>query len=169
MKRLFAVIISIMLLFGIAYAEDYSNMTDEELYLIQDSVRNELLKRKLASEGNILLLDADGISVYLTGEYDYDYSGKLNLNAIVVNDTDREFAVYTELSVNGWDVYSNSASLEANPHKKNKAHLTISIKDAEISTYEEVQEIEFRISYWFKDDNMNHKKIEPFTLQFPLK
>ena len=169
MKRLFSILIAIMVLVSVAYAEDYSSMTEDELYAIQDHVRNELNKRKVEAEGNILIFDHEGVSVYLTGEYSYDYRDALNLNAIIINDSDKEFSFYTEISVNGWDVYSNSAGIEAHPHKKNKDKINIRISQAEISTYEEIEEMDFRISFWFNDDVGQVYNAEPFTLHFPLK
>ncbi len=169
MKRFLSVLFVIMLITGISYAEDYSSKTDDELYAIQDAVRNELTKREMTTEGNILIFEHEGVSVYLTGEYSYDYRDALNLDAIIINDSDKEFSFYTELSVNGWDVYSNSAGIEAHPHKKNKDDININISDAGIKTYEEIEEMDFRISFWFNDDAGNHYKAEPFTLHFPLK
>lgn len=162
MKRLVSCIIIMLMLFSISYAEDYSAMTVDELHNIQDSVRNELLKRDLVASEKTLLFENEGVTIYLTGEHS-DFLGDLRLNTITINDTDKEFSIVPELSVNGWDV-SCVWDLEANPKKKSKGHIDIKIGGADISTYEELEEIVFRFSYWF--ENGNHTHAEPLTVQF---
>ena len=165
MKKLISVIVVIMVLFSASLAEDYSSMTVEELHTIQDSIRNELLRRELVAGDKILLFETDGISLYLTGEHSDLFGSTLRLETITINDTDREINIYSELSVNGWDV-SCSWHLDANPKKKSKGYIDFNISKADISTYEEIEEIEFRFTYWF--DNDKHTKLEPITIHFPM-
>jgi len=167
-KRLLSILVTIILLVASCTAQaetfDFSGMSIDELHTLQNAIRNELLRRDLVAGDEILLFEKEGISLYLTGDHS-DGMGGLRLSTKTINDTDKEINIYCELSVNGWDV-GNVWSLEANPRKKSKGYIDISIKGADISTYEEVEEIEFRFTYWFKGGD--HVKIDPITIQFPL-
>lgn len=166
MKKVLAVILCLVLMSGFAFAEDYSAKTVEELQAMQDGIRNELKKRELVSEDKTLLFEHEGVSIYLTGEYDY-FLGDLRLNTISINDTDKEYSMIPNdltVSVNGWDV-SCTSDIVANPRKKAKGHLDIDISKADIEKYEQVEEIEFRFAFKFKDDK-TYTYTEPLTVYF---
>ena len=67
--------------------------------------------------------------------------------------------------MNGWDVFSTGIT-NTSPGKKQKGKLTIKIADAEISTYEELEEIEFVFKL---SDGETYKAIsltDPITVHF---
>ena len=93
MKKILVLFVALMMMVMPAMADqpDYVNMKDDELQTIVDSARNELVKRQLEEDGKILLFEQDGISVYLTGEYETDWMGYILIKAIVINNTDKKY------------------------------------------------------------------------------
>ena len=83
MKKILVLLAALMLTVLPAMAKqlDYANMKDDELQAIVDSARNELTKRQLEEDGKTLLFEHDGISVYLTGEYETDWMGNIGASA----------------------------------------------------------------------------------------
>lgn len=151
MKRLFTLLM--VLLFAAtalpAFAEgtDLAAMTDEELHSLIDAYRNELTRRELVAGEKVVLFEQDGISVYLTGEYKvYGNDDKfLTLEVVVINDGDVEISISADdyhLCINGWDCFTNGIG-KVPAGKKLKGELSINLSHAEISTYEEIEDIEF--------------------------
>ena len=154
MKRIFGIILTLALIFTCtASAEtalDYAVLSDEQLHEIIDAARNELAKRELTMAEDTVLFEQDGVTVYLTGNYEvwgYDNS-YLDIEAVVVNDSDKLVSILIDIaSINGWDVYSSGIP-ETSAGKKQKGILEFLLTDAEISTYEEVEEIEVNFTLY---------------------
>ena len=151
MKGLMMIALALCMLFGCCYAEeaDYPSMTNEQLYSILDQVRNELAKRELAIAENTVIVEQDGVTVYLTGKYDLwgdPGSGLyMGLQAIVVNESEYNVAVTVEsASINGWVVYSGGIG-ETAAGKKQKSTLDFDLSAAEVGAYEEIDEIELNL------------------------
>ncbi len=168
MKRVLAILCSLMLISSFAWAEDYSAMTTEELHTAIDLMRNELLKRDLVIGEKLLLFEEGGVSLYLTGKYEVSKNGILDLETLLINDNNEKVEVFADdntASINGWDVACHP-SIDANPGKKSKGRFQIWLVGAEISTYEEIEELELRLHYRIGKECT---RFEPITLQFPMR
>ena len=145
MKRLISLVLVLLLMIPvIAYAEDYSAWETEQLRETQNAIRNELLSRELIAAKDTILIDQDGVKLYLTG--DYEFSGDyLRLNCVLINNTDKEISIdFEAVSINGWEVYgSGTGSVSAG--KKKKDTLTFNAADAEVTEYEQIEEIEIKM------------------------
>jgi len=149
MKKVFSVLLMLVLICtaGFATAEglDYSSMSDEELHATISSARNELTRRELIAEEKLVIFEADNVQAYLTGNYEVYGSDTvfLNLEAVIINDSDATVSLMTEACcINGWDVWSMGIA-NTSAGKKHKGNFNIKLTDAEIATFEEIEEIEF--------------------------
>ena len=175
MKKLIAWVLALLMLGStVAFAEmpDFSAMTDAELHEIVDGARSELKERELKAEKDTVLVDQDGVKVYLTGKYEInDYSSSsgnvyIRLEAVIINNTDKTIDVFFDsATVNGWDV-DNCGIGEITARHKKKDEFELTISDAEISTYEEIEEIEIKL-YIYDDDAYERMFVtDPITLHF---
>ena len=147
MRKLIALLVTIIMLFSCsALAEDYSSMTDDDLHSMLNSIRNELLKRDLVYNEKIVLFDQDDVQVYLTGDCDFRLP-YTKLYAVVINNSTNPvrfaFANDYKISVNGWEVWGDPDYLgTTSPGKKQKGYINIKMEDAEVASFEEIEEIE---------------------------
>lgn len=169
MKKLFSILIALILIGGVAMAEstDYASMTDEELHTIIDRARNELTRRELTITGETLVLDAEGVQVYVTGNMTYD-GYRLKVEAIIINDTAVNLAIDTEqASVNGWTI-SNAPGMHGTaPRKKQKGYFDFYITPDLLPDVESVTDVEFVLK--LKDQNDGYKTFytsDPIALHF---
>lgn len=179
MKKLLALFTALMLLCGTCLAEapDYTAMSDAELHAIIDAARNELAKRERTMAADTVLIEQNDVTVYLTGKYrlwdgDDFMSGDpfcyLDLEVVVVNDSDRNVSVTIDTaSVNGWVVYGSGIS-ETTPGKKQKGELEFKISDGEAFSYEEVEEIEINFYLYDMDQWERIADVDPVIIQFPI-
>ena len=148
MKKLVALLVAAFILASSsAYAADYQSMTDEELAAEASAIRNEQVKRKAAEEEKPVVFDQDGVQVYLTGNYNMT-STALKIEAVVVNETDRTLdvlAANNRIAINGWDCFATGIP-STGPGKKQKGNFSISLKDSDISKYEDVEDISYTIN-----------------------
>lgn len=168
MKKLFALILAMLMLCGFCLAEsaDYSSMTDEQLHAVVDAARNELAKRELVAAENLVLIDQDGVQMYMTGKYKVwgNDNVYLTLEVVVVNDSARIVSVsFDNASVNGWETFSTGVG-ETSPGKKQKGTLEFRISDADIKTYEEVQDIELNMYLYDMAEWETISKVDTYTL-----
>ncbi|MGJ4851823.1 hypothetical protein ACH6CV_16415 [Bacillota bacterium Meth-B3] len=148
MKKFLSSVLVLALLFsaGFALAEgaDFASMKDDELHALINGARNELTKREMVAAEKTVLLERDGITVYLTGEHKtWGDGGVLGLEAVVVNDSENTVNVMmNSASVNGWNVLTGGIfSVESKKKKKNT--FEIRIHEAELSSYEAIEDMEF--------------------------
>ena len=146
--RKLAWILIVVLLFGCATAEgfDFASMSDDQLQAVIDGARNELTKRVLVAAENTVLFEQEGVTVYLTGDYEVtEYDPEtvyLKMDTVIVNDSDRTVWILTDsLCINGWEVYAYGLP-DTNAGKKQKCVLEFMISDAGISSYEEIEDME---------------------------
>ena len=155
--------------FALAESLDYAAMTDEQLHTLIDSARAELLKRELSITGdNLLLFQQDGISLYITGGYDYLSFGEkgraLKLEAIIINESEQEINIGIDnVAVNGWEVYGGSI-LKTGPGKKQKGAFEIRIYEAGFETYQEIQDFEFIFKVQASEGFKTIFKTSPITV-----
>lgn len=175
MKKLAFTLLALVMLFTAvfpcsAFAEipDFSDMTDEEIQEIIDAARNELVSRKLEEEDAYLLVDQDGVQIYLTGNYTlYDYDDPLlDLEAVIINNTDSKIGVHSDICcVNGWDVDFYGAT-DITAGKKKKCEFELQIGDADISTFEEVEDFEISFVVYNADTYDDIFTSDVVTLHF---
>lgn len=174
MKKIFSILLAIVLTLCscVAIAADYSSMTVEDLSHEYNAIRNELLKRGLVAEGKTPLFEQNGVSVYLTGKYEIakNWSDQiiLKLEAVVINDYKTVINVMPEnsnASINGWDVSCDGIT-STNPGKKQKGYFELCLSDADISTYEEIEEIEFQFYLYDFDNWETVSHVAPVTVYF---
>lgn len=157
MKRFFSLILVVVMLFTCsAVAEsavDFASMTDDQLHELINSARNELTKREMIMSEKTVLLEQDGVTVYFTGNHEtwgYD-SVYVDLEVVVVNDSDKSVSILIDSSsINGWEVFGTGVS-DTGAGKKQKGVLSFEVTDAEISTYEEIEELELTITIYDGD------------------
>ncbi len=172
MKKLISILAALMLLGGIAVSEgiDYASLTDDQLHEIIDLARNELARRELVAQEKTVLFEQDGVQLYLTGNYKVDEWGEgkhvLQLEAVVVNESDRKISVHIDtVSVNGWNVYGGSIS-NIDAGKKKKGSFEIRLYDADIHSYEEIEDIEFSFKVLDESYSRIFSTETPITVHF---
>ena len=172
MKRLIcALLAALMLLCGMAVAEeiDFASMDDSALHAMIDGARNELTKRELIAAENTVLFEQDGVTVYLTGNYDvwgYDEDNYLDLEAVLVNESDKMLYVTVRYAyINGWEV-SGGAFSDTDAGKKAKDTLQFYLTDAGVATYEEIEDIEMTFAIVDSATYETITVLEPITVHF---
>ena len=172
MRRILISLLCVMMLaITPAFAEDYSAMSVDDLHKIQSDVRAELLKRDLVLDGKTLLFESNGVTVYLTGDYEISWTGDFQLNVIVINESDKKISVTPDGlqgSINGWDVSCTSLT-EVAAGKKLKGYFTFDLEDADVTSPDQIEEIELRVYLYDKDNWERICTIDPITIQFPIK
>lgn len=168
MKRFLCLLLVALMISPVALADtDYSAMSTEELHKIIDLARNELFRREQHFEDGqkTVLIDLDEITLYLTGEK--KTSGKyLYYDAILINNSDKEVSVtIDDCYINGWASFGMAMG-SLNAGKKMKGDITFGFGNAEISSYEEIETLEFVLSYWF-DNNISSRVKLQFSVSFP--
>lgn len=157
MKKIFACLLAALLLISItttiAEEMDFASMSDDELHALVDGARNELAKRELSAAEDTVILEQDGVNVYLTGNKEIqDYSNELQIEAVVVNDTNKNISVIIDsASVNGWNVFGSGISTTT-AGKKQKGSFWLYLDGADVSALEEVEDVELSL-YLYDDDS----------------
>ncbi len=166
MKKIFALILALILSCSVAFAAvpDISGCTDEELRQLIDLARNRLYVNALKVEKDAVLVDQDGILLYMTGEYIFDYMGPdfclLRINGVLVNNNSFKAGVYFEnCSANGWEIHGPGV-VSAQPGKKTKCELTFDFSEAELYQLEGLEDLTFTMHI---SNSENYKTI--FTLE----
>ncbi len=160
MKKFLTVLLALLLLCGSCLAEglNYASMTDAQLHDI------------VAAEKTVLF-EQDGVTVYMTGDYTIRESSIsddiwLKINIVVVNDSGRDVGIDTvNPSVNGWDVSASILSTTTKG-KKSKQELTLNVKDAEVKSLEEIEELEIAFRMYDGETYKTFAEIPAITLHF---
>ena len=166
MKRLISLILALTLLGSLALAEaDLTTMTDDELHALVDGARRELTKRELVAGEKLVLIEQDGVTLYLTGANrntnDFTYLG-----AVLVNDNDFPVLVTAdEFSANGWDVWCGGFD-KTEAGKKKKGEITFKSVDAEIADLSEIEDIEVVFTIKNGDDYKAISSTDSMTIHF---
>ena len=143
MKKLVSLLLVLILLLPVlACAEETQEITPE-----------------LAITADQVLLDYQGIKVYLTGEHEYvdvGLGGFVYFNVVVINDSDKKMRISMfDSSINDWEVSAVGVG-EINAGKKKKDTISFSCKEADVNSYEEIQKIEFK---WWIYDKDNYETV----------
>lgn len=165
MRKAITIILCFVMICGYAVAEDYSELSTEELHDRICQIRNELEKRELLDGNNDIIFDNNGVKIYLTGKYEKKGT-KIRIEIIIINESEYEIAINPELSVNGWDVGFMSWKTDAKPGMKAKGYFEFEASAAEITTYEEIEEIVFWYKARFGGSGKDWISIDPITVYF---
>lgn len=170
MKKFVVIILVVIMALAstVAFADtqDYASMDDAALHEMINGARNELAKREMKVAEKSVLFEEEGITLYLTGNYDVWGSDNwyLDLEAVVINDSDATVFVSVDSAyVNGWEVYGSGIT-DTEGGKKQKGMLEFCISEADISTYEEVEDIEIVFSLFDSDTYETIAELEPITI-----
>lgn len=145
MKKLLSILIALILIGGVAMAEniDYASMTDEELRTVIDTARIELAKREQAD--NPVLFESFGITCYMTGEMRLTDSGFLYVEVVCVNESDVAISfTNNESTVNGWQSFVNGIGT-VSAGAKAKGEIQFNVKSAGITSLDELED--FTVSF----------------------
>ena len=176
MKRLLTFLLTLVFLFSLSvvYAADYSSLTDAQLKEQYDAIRNELYLRGLIVENKTVILEQNGVQIYISGSatVEKNWSGlSLNIPLIVVNSSNNNITItMDDVSVNGWTISSFSASISSNDvpaGKKAKANMEFDLEDTDVETISDFEDAEFTITIYNKDDWFGTKivpKTKPITI-----
>lgn len=167
MKRLLVFLTMLVLLLPmICYAEiDYASMTTEELVDVINRAKLELEKRTVVVEKDVVLLEKDGYGIYFTGKSKVYYE-TLEYEVYVVNNT--PYKLYpndtaSHATINGWEVFMLTPA-SVMPGEKKMTTLKFDLSDANISTYEEIEELVFTIYVSNLDTYEEFMTTEPIVL-----
>lgn len=166
MKRFAAGLFALMLLMvSVAFADDYSAMSNDDLYAIINAVRTELLSRDLALTPDQVFLETEKVAMYMDKkDIEFTSSGTLKIPVVLVNNTENEISFQIDsLMVNGWECSGSIGNIQTNGKKRATIDLYCG-KGAEVTALEEIEDI--RVA--FLAFNMNtfeyEAKMDPILL-----
>ena len=171
MKKLVAIILLLTLIVPSTAASaaniDWNSMSDQEITDAINQGRIVLASRIPDGTDHLTIVNQDGIEIYLTGNYKYDTYGDyidLKLEAVVVNGTNYNINISDNGScINGWTV-ETSGIYDTPAGRKQKGNITMSLVDADITTYEEITDIDFVLRAYEPDNYSIDIDLEPFTV-----
>lgn len=173
MKRFLALTIMMVLVLSatVASAADYSSMTVDQLKKELNLIQNELVVRGLKAENKKVIVDQDGIQIYINGDitiekmYSWDDVIYLSIPVIVVNNTTYAINTYIEnASVNGWSSEDSDDITTVPAGKKAKGKFYFDLSDAEIYSIEEFEDVEFCICVYDDEAWKTMFTTKPITL-----
>lgn len=171
MKKLLSLILVLLLFIpstsALASNIDWQSMSDQEITDAINEARIELASRIPDSSDHMTIVNQDGIEVYLTRQYvvENPYADKfdLKLEAVAVNGTDQKVTISDNGScINGWAV-DTSGFYEVPAGRMQKGFITMRLNDANISTFEEINDIEFVLYAYSNETYATIANFEPFT------
>ncbi len=158
MNKVFAILLAMIVFVGIypcpACAEDLSAQTDEELLDAYRTIRIEIAARGYSAEGKKMILDENGIQIYINGDIRVEESWLGTcalLPVIIINSADRDVCIQVrDAGINGWACDAIfSPSIPA--YKKIKEEIKYDLEMTDVETLAEIEDIEFRFDI-FDDD-----------------
>lgn len=168
MKKTLSILLTLsLLLLPMIASADYASMSDDELMVELNQIRAEQVNRALAKEGKTILAEADGITVTLKGEPEwnesYDGTHYIVLNVTVVNSSENAVGIRTDdCYVNGWKIGSSFiTSLEAGMKTKETISIYSVDEDAEVENIEDLEDI--KITFLTFDANTLSTKTRDIT------
>ena len=149
MRKFTAIMLALLLSTAFAttaFAADWSSMSTEEILAEIDQARAELTARDLADPENFVLVDADGMTITITGAPEIEY-GILTIPATAVSSSDKEVGVIIEEAyINGWQVpVATAYTLEPGKKAKIKIEIYGIEETAEITDVSQLEDIEFHM------------------------
>ena len=161
MKRLVSIILVVLLISttSIAFAADYSSMTDEQLKAEYDAIRNELVLRGFKAENKTVIVEQNDVQIYINGDitlakrYAWDTTYSLFVPVVFVNNTNKTLSmIVEESSVNGWTTEGDVYDVGTVPAgKKAKGNFIFALEDTDVETLSDFTDVEFTLRVY--DDN----------------
>ena len=154
MKKLFALLLALLLIGSVALAEtiDFASMTDEELNTLIAGAQAELKSR---SGGEEYWYNDGGIVVYPAGASKFDnIMNTVDYAIAVENGSDKTINVSCEFVVNGWEATTLGVIDDVAPGKSKKDFASIFVKDFGVTSLEDVETLEVSIDIYDNDYDM---------------
>lgn len=169
MKKLISIVLTLLLVGSLALAEaDFTSMTDDELHALVDGARIELTKRELSAAADTVILEQDGVTVYLTGENRTSSDGKyIYVGVVIINENDFTITLMNNATqVNGWMSFMNNMAGSVAPGARAKGELQIKVDGTDAASIEEVQEVTLVVDIFDKDTPTTVSTTDPITVHF---
>lgn len=163
MKRLFVMILALLLIGSFALAEtvDFASMTDDELNALIAGAQAELKNRKGGDDE--YWYNEGGIVVYPAGAAKFDDFMKTVEYAIAVeNGSDEIINVSCEFIVNGWDVTTLGVIDDVAPGKSKKDFASLFTKDIGVASLDDIETLEVTFEI-YNDDYDTIAEVGPIT------
>lgn len=173
MKKIVTIILTFMLITNIsmAFAADYSSMTDEQLKEAYSVIRNELLVRGFKAENKKVIVDQNGIQIYINGDiklekkYSWDTTFSLYIPIVFINNS----SVVTNMivkyaSVNGWKTDSSDDIGSVPAGKKAKGNLIFELTDTDVEKLSDFADVEFSVNVYNDNTWKDLFTTEPITI-----
>ncbi len=161
MKRLIGLFLAMLLLSSSAFAAgtDYSSMSVEELQEVITAARNALLVKTVQSDGKLFIVDEpDDLQIYITGNGETNWMDEFELEAVVINNSSQDVSIsFENIIINGWETSPFDQIQSISAGRKKKDGIPLDFKAAEISSINEVEEIEITF-YTFDPSTYNTLK-----------
>lgn len=155
MKRFVSAVLVIVILFSasIAYATDFSSISDEELNTLFHSIRNELDARRLKAEKKVFILDQEGIQIYIDGSPTLvSSSDELIIPIVIINNNEKNIHIgISEAAINGWMTSGSLTNYLASSGKKRKSELKLYVSDIGIESLEDLEDFELCFTVYDSD------------------
>ena len=160
MRRFIALLLVSILLcsMSMAYAADYSSMTDEQLKDQFELIRNELVIRGFKAEKKTVIVEEANIQIYISDDiklakrYVWDTTYCLYIPIVVVNNSNYTInMIENESSVNGWTTDCDDDIGAVPAGKKAKGNLIFELEDTEVEELSDFTDAEFTVRVY--DDN----------------
>lgn len=173
MKQLLSLLTVVLLIAttSVAFAADYSSMTDEQLKEQFNGIRNELTIRGLVAEKKTIIFDQADIQIYISGDitidkqYVWSETYTLFIPIVVVNNSSSNIGIALEnSSVNGWNTDANDKDGSTPAGKKSKAYLYFELKNTDVEALEDFTDVEFTLRIYDSDTFKNIIKTEAITI-----
>ena len=143
MKRLSASLFALLIfLTSAAFAEDYKNVSNDDLYALLNAVRTELLSRELSLTPAQVFIETDRVAMYMDKkDIEFTSNGTLKIPVILVNNTENEISFQIDsLMVNGWECSGAIGNIQTIGKKRATIDLHCG-KGAEVSAIDEIEDI----------------------------
>ncbi|MBQ1790533.1 MAG: hypothetical protein II008_10155 [Oscillospiraceae bacterium] len=172
MRKLFALLLVLLLIGGIAIAEtvDYTSMTDEDIYQLIDSAKAEIERRGLIGNAeNATVFDEQGVTIVITSfEINTDhwmYKPALVVRVTAVNTSNKDMSICVDnAAINGWEVDQEGMIDLAAGHRE-KAKFVFNLEDAEVTIADELETLEIKF-YYYTPESRDVVYTDPVTVTF---
>lgn len=135
-----------------ACAEEFLEMTDEQLKAQFDAIRLELAARGMRAENGTVIVDQKGFQMYIDGDIRIEKpeSGdgilSLYIPVAIVNNSSYKLTVLVEdASVNGWSESGGKDFLPVPAKKTSRGNLTFTLRSAGIEKLSDLTDVEFSL------------------------
>ena len=145
--------------------EVISSLSDEQLKEQFKAIRNELASRGLTTEKSTVILEQNGVRLYIsdapTITKSWDNKHYLNIPLVIINDSGKSIAVVPEEgSVNGWKAECDLSDRNVPIGKKSKVNLQFLLDDTDVEKIEDFEDFELWFKVYDNDDWFGKKVIE---------